>query len=156
MSKDEIQNWRTKIGINSLFFDGASKGNLGIAGAGGVIYDSNGNKKIEYACGIGRATNNEAEWYVVIKGLELAKDMGIEKLSIIGDSLIVIREARKIYKHRKSPSSRMDYMLSCLCKEFRTINFLHVLRSQNQQTDSMANKGAGLSCGVLEKDSIRY
>ena len=77
MSNDEHQNWRTTIGINTLFFDGASKGNPGIADAGGVIYDSHGNKQIEYDWGIGRETNNGAEWCALIKGLELAKDIGI-------------------------------------------------------------------------------
>ena len=44
MSNEEFQNWWTKIGSSSLFFDGASKGNPGLAGVGGVIFDSKGNK----------------------------------------------------------------------------------------------------------------
>ena len=154
MSMEELQNWRTNTWINSLFFDGASKINPAIAGAGGVIYDSKGNKQKEYAWGIGRATNNGLEWYALIKGLGLDREMGIVEMSVIGDSLIVIREARNNYRDWKIPSLRMHHMLSCLGKEFKTINFLHVLRSQNQQEDSMANKGAGLSYGILEKNSI--
>ena len=73
MSNDELQNWWTNIGSNSLFFDGASKGNPWIAGTGGVIFDSKGNKKKEYARGIGRAMNNGAEWNTLIKVLELAR-----------------------------------------------------------------------------------
>ena len=96
MSKDELQNWRTKIGISSLFFDGSSKGNPGIAGASGVIFDSKGNKQKEYSRGIGRETKNGEEWYTLIKCLELDRELGIEEMSIIGDSLIVIREARNI------------------------------------------------------------
>ena len=96
MSNDGHQNWRTKIGINTLLFDGASKGNPGIAGAGGVIFDYKGSKQKEYAWGIGRATNNGAEWYALIKGLELAREMGIEEMDIIGYSLIVVREVRNI------------------------------------------------------------
>ena len=144
------------MGVNTLtlFFDDASKGNLGIIGAGGVIYDSNGNKQIEYAQGLGRATNNGAKWYVAIKGLELAREIGIEEMSIIGDSLIVIREARNISRDRKIPSSKMHHMLFCLVKEFKTITFLHVLRGQNQQVDNMTNKGVGLSCSVLEEDRV--
>ena len=61
-----------------MFFNGASKGNLGLVGTSGVIFDSKGNKQKEYAWGIGRATNNGEEWIALIKGLELARDMGIK------------------------------------------------------------------------------
>ena len=80
--------------------------------------------------------------------------MGIEEMSIIGDSLIVIRETRNISRNRKVPSSKMHHILYYLVKEFKTITFLHVLRGQNHQANNMANKGVGLHCDVLEKDSI--
>ena len=81
MSMEELQNWRINTEISSLFFDGASKGKPGIASAGasGVIFDCKGNKQKEYACGIGRETNNGAEWYALIKGLELAKKWRLRK-----------------------------------------------------------------------------
>ena len=88
-----------------------------------------------------------------MKGLELARDIGIEEMSVIIDSLIVIREARSITRNQKSPSSKMHHLLLCLVKEFKTITFLHALRVQNHQADKMANKGVGLSCRVLEKDN---
>ena len=80
--------------------------------------------------------------------------MGIEEMSVIGNSLIVIREARNISRNRKSPSSKMHHLLFCLVKEFKTIIFLHVLRGQNHQADNMANKGVGLRCSVLEKYNV--
>ena len=80
--------------------------------------------------------------------------MGIEEMNVIGDSLIVIREARNISIYWKNPSTKMHHMILCLVKEFKTITFLHVLRGQNHQANNMANKGVGLSCGVLEKDSV--
>ena len=116
MRKDDLQNWRTKIRINSLFFDDASKGNPGILGAGGVIFDSKGNTQKEYAWGIGRETNNGTEWYTLIKGLKLYREMGVEAMSVTGDSLIVIRESRNISRNRKSPSSKMHHLLFYLVK----------------------------------------
>ena len=94
------------------------------------------------------------QWCALIKGLELSREMGIEEVNVIEDSLIVIREARKIYKNWKTPSSKMHKMLLCLIKEFKFITFLHVLRGQNHQADRMANIGAGLNCGVMEKDRV--
>ena len=121
---------------------------------GRVIFHFKGNKQKEYDWGIGRATNNYVELLALINDLELARDMGIEEMIAIGDSLIVTREARNISRNRKSPSSKMHHLLYCLAKEFKSINFLHVSRGQNHQADSMANKGVGLSCGVLEKDNV--
>ena len=132
---------------------GASKGNLRSAGAGGVIYDPTRNNKKEYAQGIRRATNNGAEWLALIKGLELARDTGIEEMTVIGDSLIVIREAIRITRNQKSTTSKMHHLLLYLGKEFKLISFLHVLRGQNHQAYKMANKGVGLSCRFLEKDN---
>ena len=80
--------------------------------------------------------------------------MGTEEMIAIGDSLIVTREVRNISRNRKSPSSKMHRLLYCLAKEFKSINFLHVLRGHNRQADSMANKGVGLRCGVLERDNV--
>ena len=77
MSAEELKTWRISTRISSMFFDGASKGNPRIAGVGRVIFDYKGNKQKEYAWGIGRETNNGAEWYALIKGLELAREMGI-------------------------------------------------------------------------------
>ena len=130
------------------------KGNPGLESAGGVIFDSMGNKQKEYAWGIGRSTNNGAEWLALIKGLELARDMGIEEMSVIGDSLIFTGEARNISRNWKSPSSKMHHLLFCLAKEFKWINFVHVPRIQNHKAYIMANKGVGLRCGVLEKDNV--
>ena len=94
------------------------------------------------------------EWYALIKGLELAKEMEIEEINVIGDSSIVIGEVRNISRDWNTPSAKMHHMFFCLVKEFNTITFLHVLRGQNQQALSMANEGVGLNCDVLENDSV--
>ena len=49
MKLEDFNVWWKNVGCNSLFFDGASKGNSGLAGAGGVIFDSKGNKIKEYS-----------------------------------------------------------------------------------------------------------
>jgi ribonuclease HI len=46
--------------------------NYGLAGAGGVIYDSDGPKKFEFSWGLGKFTNNVAETLTVYMGLKLA------------------------------------------------------------------------------------
>ena len=74
------------MGCSSVFFDGASKGNPWMAGAGGVYFNLKGIKLKEYAWGIDKKNNTGAEWLALIKGLELERNEGIEELSVFGDS----------------------------------------------------------------------
>ena len=60
MNLEEFNCWWKKLGCNSLFFDGASKGNPGMAGARGVYFSSKCIKLKEYAWGITKKTNNGA------------------------------------------------------------------------------------------------
>ena len=50
-------------------------------------------------CGF-KATNNEAEYEALITGLNLAKDMGIKKLSIRSDSQQVVNQLLGSYQAR--------------------------------------------------------
>lgn len=127
-----------------------------MASARGVICDSKGNKQREFAWGIGRKTNNKAEWLGLIKGLETAINLGIKNLMVVGDSLIVIREARNIITNKKNLSSTMHHLLISISKEFQEVNFLHILRGLNGQVDGMANKVVGLSYGSLNCDNVIY
>ena len=96
MNSEEFNNLWKNIGCNSLFFNGALRGNLGLAG---VIFYSKGNEIKEYSWGIGKYINNGAEWLALIKGLELARNLGIEDLVLLGDSMMVIMEARNLLKN---------------------------------------------------------
>ena len=67
------------------------------------IFDTIGRKQKDYAWGIGKKYNNGEEWLALIKGVEIASHCGIEELAVFGDSLMVVREARKPINNYKSP-----------------------------------------------------
>jgi len=48
-SDDKFQEWWRKQGTTSIFFDGASKGNPGLARAGGVIYSEDGIRRDSFS-----------------------------------------------------------------------------------------------------------
>ena len=79
-------DWLRDKNIYSLFFDGASKGNLGVAGAGEILMDPEGKIEQTYAWGIGCRTNNEAEWIALLQGLRIPVDSNLDKVAIFGDS----------------------------------------------------------------------
>jgi hypothetical protein len=57
--EQDFQKWWKNQGKVTLFFDGASKGNPRILGAGGVIYFPDGQSKDSFSWGLGKITNNQ-------------------------------------------------------------------------------------------------
>ena len=111
MNPKDFKCWWKKLGYSSLFFDGASKGNPGMEGAGGVYFSLEGINLKEYAWGIDKKTNNGVEWLALIKGLELERKEGIEELAVFGDSCMVIVEARNLVRNRKSSITKTHKLL---------------------------------------------
>lgn len=91
LGDNDFQQWRAAKNQFILFFDGASKGNPGVAGAGWILFDPGGNSELYFAWGIGVATNNEAEALAALQGLQLVLSHGVKKALVVGDSSIIIR-----------------------------------------------------------------
>ena len=149
MKFDDFIGWWKNVGCTALFFDDALKGNPQLAGAGGVIFESKGKKIKEYSWGIGKQTNNSVECLALNKGLELVRNIGIKELVVFRDSMLVVREARNLMKKRKNLVTKTHHILKCMVNEYKAINFLHLLRANNQHVNIIANKGVDLDCGVL-------
>ena len=76
----------------TLMFDGGSRGNPGICGCGFVIY-MNDELISQDSCVISENnTNNYAEYMALILGLTKAKELNIKKLSVKGESKLVINQ----------------------------------------------------------------
>ena len=77
--------------IFKLFFDGASKGNPGRAGGGGVVICLEGKNDIEYYWNIGQDSNNMVEAYGLWQGLKQLKEKGVDEVMVFGDSRLIIQ-----------------------------------------------------------------
>jgi ribonuclease HI len=122
-----------------LFFDGASKGNPGLAGAGAVIYHCeeeiwHGHKFIGE-----KATNNQAEYSGLIIGLNKAIELNINSLSVNGDSLLVINQMTGKYKCHSENLLPLYNTAKELSKKFQYIQFQHVYRNFNKRADELSN-----------------
>lgn len=63
------------------------------AGGIGIVLKSPEGDRLEYAARLQyQTTNNEAKYEALLKGLELAKSLGAESLTIRGDSQLVINQ----------------------------------------------------------------
>lgn len=134
-----------------LCFDGCSKGNPGKAGAGAVIYENN----VEiWSLGffVGeKQTNNYAEYYGMICGLEEAIKLGIECITVKGDSLLVIKQMKGEYQVKSENLLKLYNHSKILEKHFKKIEFIHIYRNENKFADYLSNIGL-LSNLTLYKD----
>lgn len=74
-----------------LNVDGASRGNLGLAGARGVLRDLDGKLIMAFSTTIGTCTNNYAKLMGLLHCLRIVKNMGVVHLDVELDSLLVVK-----------------------------------------------------------------
>ena len=120
------------------FFDGASRGNPGHAGAGACILDG-GEAVWECSEYLGSKTNNEAEYMALIYLLREAKARGLRDIEIHGDSKLVVCQVRREWKinlpHlRELASEAWDLM------EGMNVKLAWIPRSENKLADALSNK----------------
>lgn len=77
VNQDEFSEWLRHSNSHSLFFDGASKSNSRVAGAGGVIYNPNGYLIASFEWVLGTLSNNRAEALALYQGLIQLQELGI-------------------------------------------------------------------------------
>lgn len=136
------------INVFQLNFDGASKGNLGSTGYGGLIRNHLGKVLITFFSSTGWNTNNVAELEGLWRGLQIAQKYKHMPLIVEGDSQILINIATKLQQgtsvHKVSSSWRLATRLESLkqwLENHPTISFKHIRREGNKPVDLMANLG---------------
>jgi ribonuclease HI len=122
-----------------LQFDGCSKGNPGLAGAGAVIYQ--GSEEIWSASlFIGeKITNNHAEYSGLILGLEQAIKLNIKVLLVEGDSMLIINQMVGLYQVKSQSLLHLYNKSHELKSQFNEIYFTHIYRNKNKRADELSN-----------------
>ena len=127
-----------------LRFDGASKGNPGIAGAGAVLYENE--KEIWYTSRyLGEQTNNYAECFAVILGIDEACRRKIKDLEVEGDSMLVINQLKGKWKVNNKDLKTLYLSIHQTLKQFNNITYKHIYRNNNKRADELANIGCNLT-----------
>ncbi|ADQ06164.1 ribonuclease H [Caldicellulosiruptor hydrothermalis 108] len=122
------------------YFDGASKGNPGPAGAGIVIVNPAGNVILEYSKELGIKTNNEAEYLALIELLQKALELGIKELEILGDSQLVINQVFGSWNINMPHLYALYEQATELLEKFDKVKAKWIPREKNQLADSLSNK----------------
>ena len=140
LKEKEFIEWLDSCKRLALFFNGASKSNLSIVGAGGFIRDENGSVLISYELGLGSLSNNKAESYTLHKSLQMIKRYNVANAMVFGDSAIVISMMLKDSQIKNIDIHRIIRRCRILIKDMKDISFHHILRANNKLADSLAKK----------------
>jgi ribonuclease HI len=121
------------------FADGASRSTRNLASAAWAIYaPTNELISLRGVC-LGRATNNIAEYSVVIELLVDAISLGIRRLVVRLDSQLVVLQLSNVYSIRSPTLLRVYLRIRLLERHFDHIEYQHIPRSLNTLTDALAN-----------------
>lgn len=123
----------------NVYSDGASRGNPGPAGIGGMAKAENGEVLIEVYEYIGTATNNVAEYQALIRILEECAGLGFERIKIRTDSELVANQVKGLYKVKSKNVIPMVARVRFLLEPYREVQIMSIPRSKNTECDELAN-----------------
>ena len=123
-----------------VYADGGSRGNPGPSASGFVIMDA-GQRVIarggEY---LGITTNNQAEYQGVRLALEKAHELGLKKIDMRLDSMLVVNQMNGIYAIKNRELWPIHERIRDLMTHFEQVTFRHVPRELNQLADGEVNR----------------
>ena len=119
--------------------DGGARGNPGPAAAAAVVSSPAGELLGEHAQLLGKVTNNVAEYRALLLGLARAKELGASEVEVIGDSELIAKQVKGIYKV-KHPAMRPLYLEAMQAiRAFERFSIRTVPRAQNADADALVN-----------------
>jgi ribonuclease HI len=143
-----------------MYFDGSLKLN---GGGVGVLFISPRGEQVKYVFQIlFEVSNNEAEYEILLHELRLAVSLGIKRLLVYGDSLLVLQQVNKEWDVNKDT---MNAYVTEICKlenKFSGLEIHHVIRDNNVGADVLsklrsdrANVPPGVFVHELHHPSIK-
>jgi ribonuclease HI len=121
------------------YADGASRHTRRLASTAWVIFTPQGQLLSSGGILLGNTTNNVAEYSAVIELLRDALSLGIYHLRVYLDAQLVVSQLNRIYHVHDPTLHRRFLRVRLLERYFNYITYLHVPRSLNQITDTLAN-----------------
>ncbi|MCQ5376670.1 MAG: ribonuclease HI family protein [Candidatus Methanomethylicia archaeon] len=131
--------------MNTLYFDGLCEPRNpgGVATYGFVLFK--GSSKLCEGKGFVGAgmfgddvTNNVAEYFALIKGMECAISHKLDELVVKGDSQLVIMQMRGAYAVRASRLLDLNRRARELALKFKKVSFEWVPRDENAEADMLS------------------
>ena len=84
------------------------------------------------------ATNNEAEYETLLEGMTMVQRMGGKSIKLFSDSRLVVGQIRGEFEAKNERMQGYLSQVKCMQSKFDSFDLLHVPRSGNAHTDSLA------------------
>ena len=121
-------------------FDGSSTTNFG--GVGVVLYHEEDKAvalsfKLEFPY-----SNNTAEYEAYLTGLATMLEMGVKHLKVLGDSNLVVCQAKGSFSLKEPSLAPFKAMAQRMEEKFSTFEIEHTPRNENRFADALAALGS--------------
>lgn len=123
----------------TMNIDGGSRGNPGPA-AYAVVIARPGHPPVEEAGTLGTATNNVAEYTALVRGLELANELGVRRLEVRSDSELLVKQMNGEYRVKHPDLIDLYREAVALRGRFDAVTLTHVRRELNKRADFLCNE----------------
>jgi ribonuclease HI len=114
--------------IVRIYTDGGARGNPGPAAIGVVVCDQDDVIIKPFSEYIGRATNNEAEYRALIRGLEIAAKYADGEIICTLDSELVVRQMTGEYRVKEPRMRRLAEEANQMAGRFTKVEFVNLPR----------------------------
>ncbi|MCO5606411.1 hypothetical protein L7F22_060599 [Adiantum nelumboides] len=142
--QDELEDAYT------LLFDGAYRRQRNKAAGGFFILNEEKKEVLKKGIQLHLArSNNEAEYATLKAGLEECKSMGIKRLMVKGDALLIVRQVQETWACKNSKLLQWLHDVKLLMKDFEAIQNQHISRQHNKEVDNMANTQFEVMVGTI-------
>ena len=133
VAKEVREQWVMK-------FDGSSTTHS--AGVGVVLYQEEDKVvaisfKLEFPC-----SNNTTEYEAYLTGLAIALEMGVKHLKVLGDSNLVVCQAKGSFSLKEPSLAPYRAMAQRMEEKFSTFEIEHAPRNENRFADALAALGS--------------
>ena len=128
------------VGKLVVHVDGGARGTPGPAAIAAVVQDAAGEVLEEQSETIGEATNNVAEYRALLLGIERAAAFGAERVELVGDSELIVRQVKGDYKVKDATLRELHGQAITALKAFEGWTIRHVRREDNSEADRLVNE----------------
>jgi ribonuclease HI len=130
---DKPEHW-------TMYFDGSLKLD---GGGAGVLFISPKGEQLKYVLQIlWEVSNNEAEYEASLHELRLAISLGIKRLLVYGESLLVIQQVNKEWDCNKETMDAYVQEVRKLENKFSGLEVHHMIREHNVGADILSKLGS--------------
>ena len=133
LTNTQVNQWK-------LQFDGGSRGNPGVGGAGAVLYKNNHEEWSKTFYLGDNVTNNQAEYKGLIGGLKHVSTLDLPNLLVEGDSNLVINQVSGTWRVKNDELKILHDEVQEYINKIKDIRFQHIPRNENKRADQLANE----------------